>query len=148
MRKIRAIATTLAVALALLIGVAGGAAAQPTHPNLLVRPNADIGTAFIALNPGDFIHSPDNRFYFLMQTDGNLVLYYQNGRACWASGTNGTNGAYARFVQRGPFESDSLVVYHPQGFALRDYANYNGGTNVSLNNNGQVWIGYSRFVSC
>ncbi len=40
------------------------------------------------LNPGDRIYSANTRYEFVYQTDGNLVLYDQ-GRALWASGTDG-----------------------------------------------------------
>src|SRR5262245_30481111 len=46
----------------------------------------------------DAIRSPNRRYLFVMQSDGNLVLYDCTGhRVCWASGTNGKSGAYAQF---------------------------------------------------
>ncbi|MFI5491293.1 hypothetical protein [Actinoplanes sp. NPDC051859] len=50
----------------------------------------------------------------VMQSDGNPVLYDENGRARWASNTNGNWGAYAYFQPDG-----NLVVYSASGRALR-----------------------------
>jgi hypothetical protein len=41
------------------------------------------------LNPGQSITSANGRYTFVHQGDGNLVLYRNDGRALWASGTNG-----------------------------------------------------------
>ncbi len=47
---------------------------------------------------------------FVMQWDGNLVLYASSGAALWASGTNGNTGAYALM------QNDcNLVVYNAAG---------------------------------
>jgi len=51
-------------------------------------------------------------FILIMQTDGNLVLY-NNGRALWATGTDGNPGAWAVMQSDGNF-----VVYSSQNRAL------------------------------
>lgn len=45
----------------------------------------------LALGPGEFLLSEDGRFKFVMQGDGNLVLY-KYGMAIWATNTAGFNG--------------------------------------------------------
>jgi len=68
------------------------------------------GTHFI---PGDFVQT--GRSLLIFQTDGNLVLYDDLGRARWASGTH-------RRGQEAIFQKDgNLVVYVRRGdpFASR-----------------------------
>ncbi|MDC0714689.1 S8 family serine peptidase [Stigmatella sp. ncwal1] len=50
---------------------------------------------------------------FVMQTDGNLVLYSSTGVALWYSGTQGNPGAHARMQ-----EDCNLVVYSPNNTPL------------------------------
>jgi hypothetical protein len=42
----------------------------------------------------------------IMQTDGNFVVYHPNGKALWATGTDGNPGAYIILQRDG-----NLVVY-------------------------------------
>ncbi len=57
------------------------------------------------LYPGSGLYSANGKYYFVMQTDGNLVLY-QGSRPLWATGTNG------RAVQRAIMQEDgNLVLY-------------------------------------
>ena len=42
------------------------------------------------LTEGQSLWSPDHRFEFIFQTDGNLVLYGPGGAVLWAAGSNGT----------------------------------------------------------
>jgi hypothetical protein len=43
------------------------------------------------LNPDDSITSADGQYFFVYQTDGNLVLYSnRSGAPLWASNTAGT----------------------------------------------------------
>jgi len=61
------------------------------------------------LLPGAGLYSANGRYYFVMQTDGNLVLYL-GSRALWATGTNGQP------VQRAIMQEDgNLVLYDHQG---------------------------------
>jgi len=48
-----------------------------------------------------------------MQTDGNLVLYDNDGGAVWASGTNGNPGAFLRCQDDG-----SLVILGSNGVVI------------------------------
>jgi ABC-type transport system substrate-binding protein len=93
------------------------------------------GTVF---NPGTGCRS-DNAL-FLMQTDGNLVLYRADGRPKWHAGTYGNPGAFAVFQNDGNF-----VVYS----ASRDRALWNsrtygrGGDRLAVQDDGNVVI-YAR----
>jgi hypothetical protein len=64
-----------------------------------------------ALAPNQRITSLNGRYYFVYQTDGNLVLYkiYPNGtqKALWASGTNGKPGTTCIMQPDG-----NLVIYN------------------------------------
>ncbi|MDO8616528.1 MAG: hypothetical protein Q7T33_12470 [Dehalococcoidia bacterium] len=42
------------------------------------------------LYPGQYLMSPNLQYKFIMQTDGNLVLYTRSGQALWASNTWGS----------------------------------------------------------
>lgn len=69
------------------------------------------------LAPNQSITSLNGRYYFVYQTDSNLVLYkrYPNGsqKALWASGTNGKGG------NRCSMQSDgNLVIYNAANKAL------------------------------
>ncbi len=58
------------------------------------------------LSSGQSIRSTDGRFQFIMQPDGNMVLYQQGVRALWSSNTLGVLGA--RVLMQG---DGTLVVY-------------------------------------
>ncbi len=62
------------------------------------------------LERGQGIYSENRRYYFVMQDDGNLVLYMAGGHALWATGTDGVSVRHA--VMQG---DGNLVLY--------DYAN-------------------------
>ncbi|HSX29692.1 MAG TPA: hypothetical protein VLE73_03985 [Candidatus Saccharimonadales bacterium] len=65
------------------------------------------------LNPNDSITSDDGHYITIMQGDGNLVTYVVNGRALWASGTGGHNGAWASMQCDG-----NLVIVDTNGRPL------------------------------
>lgn len=90
-------------------------------------------TGFV-LTGGQSIHSPDGRFTFVMQTDGNLVLYGPSS-ALWASSTFGS-GYSARFQGAG-----NLVVYTASGQAVwgSDGA-FGGCETLQVQNDGNVMI--------
>lgn len=56
-----------------------------------------------------------------MQTDGNLVLYDQNGGAVWASGTSGHPGVFLRCRDDG-----DLVMLAPNGAVIASSNTYAG----------------------
>ena len=69
------------------------------------RPSAYSGPQPPALRPGDVMFSTDRRARFVMQGDGNLVLY-RDGRPLWSTRTHGNPGAFAVLQSDGNF-----VVY-------------------------------------
>ena len=77
--------------------------------------------SYVALEMGDKLMSLNGIYSFIMQTDGNLVLYC-NKIPLWDSNTHGLTVANGLW-----FQADSnLVLYNPAGGAL-----WNSGTNGS-----------------
>lgn len=67
----------------------------------------DTLTVSQRLNVGDHLNSQDYRYYLMMQSDGNLVLYNRDdGGAKWASHTNGQGSSYTIMQPDG-----NLVIY-------------------------------------
>jgi hypothetical protein len=87
-----------------------GLTPPPTVPPPSLPP-APTGCGMIApghgLGPNGSIASCDNRFFLILQTDGNLVLYQRPHAALWASHT--TTGYVAQMQSDGNF-----VVYDRQ----------------------------------
>lgn len=108
-----------------------------------------IGTAFTdRMLPGQCLRNGGYRLE--MQYDGNLVLY-SDSRACWASGTDGTDGVYAMYS--GDWKLDSpYMTLESQFGELRKYRGKYTGLHktgdVSLNGKGEVWIAYEKMVGC
>ncbi|GGP45993.1 hypothetical protein [Streptomyces abikoensis] len=139
-------ANLLAVALAT---TAGQATAAPAHAAHRAQGCRGDGTSFTdRLIPG---HCLQNGGYRLeMQYDGNLVLY-SGSRACWASGTDGTNGVYAKFSGDWKPDSPYMTLESPVGELRKYRGKYTGlhkTGNVSLNNKGEVWIAYGKMAGC
>jgi len=65
------------------------------------------------LAPGTTVASPGGQFHFVMQRDGNLVVYTSEGRVLWESRTDGNPGAGAVMQRDGNF-----VIYSTTGRAL------------------------------
>ena len=86
----------------------GGPPPAPTEP--LPPPPSGCGAIHPneGLGPNQGAWSCDGRFLFIMQSDGNLVLY-QDGAPLWATGTNGSG--YAMWMQG----DGNLVVYASNG---------------------------------
>jgi hypothetical protein len=82
------------------------------------------------------VTSCDGRFTFIMQGDGNLVLYQAGRGAIWASGTNGS-GANVAIMQG----DGNLVLYRPGGVAVW-HTHTNGFSNawLAVQNDGNVVI--------
>ena len=66
-----------------------------------------------------YLTSPNRAYQFVMQADGNLVLYNVSSQPIWASNTTGNPGAY--LVNQA--SDGNLVVYSASGQAL-----WNSGT--------------------
>lgn len=90
-----------------------------------LNPNARMGI-------GDALWSQNGLFQLLMQQDGNLVLYRQDGLALWQSGTAGQPSQYAlmqtdgNFVIYGPFGAiwqSGTVGYPGAGLLMQDDGN-------------------------
>jgi hypothetical protein len=85
--------------------------ATPTPPTQSDRLLPNQG-----LTPTKFINSPDGRFRFTLQNDGNLVLYgpYGQSQALWASGTEGNTNVFDVLMQ----VDGNLVVYNVDNNAI------------------------------
>lgn len=64
------------------------------------------------LHPGEELRSENQRFKFILQHDGNLVLY-DGGKAVWSTGTHGHSVNYAILQDDGNF-----VLYDKENKAL------------------------------
>jgi hypothetical protein len=64
-----------------------------------------------SLNPGQHIKSPDNRFTFTYQLDGNIVLYQDGVGPIWASGSSGYGASGQLLMQ----PDGNLVLYGAGG---------------------------------
>ncbi|MFF4101920.1 hypothetical protein [Streptomyces sp. NPDC001903] len=143
--------TTRALALAVvsLLAAAAVPAGQVSAATGRAAECRNIGTSFTdKLIPGQCIGNGANRLE--MQYDGNLVLY-SGSRACWASGTDGTDGVYAEFS--GDWKPDSPYLSLESQFGqLRKYRGKYTGLhktgNVSINGKGEVWIAYGKLAGC
>jgi len=62
-------------------------------------PVTEEGGGGLRLNPGNFILAAEAEL--IMQSDGNLVVYDETGRARWPTGTNTKGGKYATFQTDG-----------------------------------------------
>lgn len=131
MRRVVALAGT-AVAGVVSVLVFATPASAAAHPGGSVAPfdyatacTASVGAAYTTtlygvnmwhldhpatFYKGQYCSMPHNRL--IMQSDGNLVVYDQNGGARWAAGTN-PYGAYAEFQIDGNF-----VVYDRNNYPV------------------------------
>lgn len=86
------------------------------------------------LNPGQSLFAADGRYQFIMQTDGNLVLY-QDGAARWSSNTRTAN-SFAIMQTDG-----NLVVVNPSNQAVWHSGTYgNTGAVLALQEDGNLVI--------
>jgi hypothetical protein len=90
------------------------------------------------------VFSPDERYdgckgTFIMQADGNLVIYDEFNRARFSSGTAGYPGAYAVFQDDG-----NLVVYTSWGYPLWASNTYAPGGRLVFQDDGNLVI-YNAF---
>ncbi len=104
----------------------------------LVAPPAAISDRMLAgdvLLPGQKIQSPDGRFTFTYQTDGNLVLYDASSRALWSSRTHG------RLAGRTIMQSDgNLVIYGPNNEFVWQSGTTSAGSRLVMQNDGNAVI--------
>lgn len=117
------------------LGVAGSTAAPPPPPPPPAAPPCGQLAVNATLRANEAVRSCDGRFRFVMQADGNLVLY-QSGRALWSSRTN-RSGA-DRAVMQG---DGNLVVYTANGTAKWSSGTWgHGGAWLAVQNDGNVVV--------
>ncbi|MGW2860084.1 hypothetical protein [Streptomyces sp. NPDC001205] len=142
-------AVNLMTALAAVTGLATAAPAEAAHGVRVLDQCRNDGTSFSdRLIPGHCLRNGGYRLE--MQYDGNLVLY-SGSRACWASGTDGTNEVYAKFSGDWKPDSPYVTLESPVGELRKYRGKYTGlhkSGNVSLNNKGEVWIAYGKMTGC
>ncbi|MDI2129923.1 hypothetical protein [Yinghuangia seranimata] len=141
-------AVNLVAAVAAAVGPAPVAVAAQAEPQARSECRND-GTSFTdKLIPGHCLRNGGYRLE--MQYDGNLVLY-SGGRACWSSGTDGTDGVYAEYSGDWKLDSPYMALESPFG-QLRKYRGaytyLHKSGDISLNGKGEVWIAYQKFVGC
>jgi len=97
---------------ACIIQNGGAAPPVPRHPsfNKATRPNFLLPGEGLAI--GETLTSDAGNAQFIMQGDGNAVLYFTNDNQPWATGTNGTSACC--IIMQG---DGNLVVYDEQGIA-------------------------------
>jgi hypothetical protein len=83
--------------------------AQPGTPNDPTKMLPGQG-----LLVGHSVHSADGRFTFVLQADGNLVLYGPQNQPLWASGTAGKADVWQAIMQG----DGNLVIYDAQNHPL------------------------------
>jgi RHS repeat-associated protein len=85
------------------------------------------------LLPGQALFSPDGRFEFILQTDGNIVLYGPSG-VMWAAGSNGLVSALI-------MQTDGNLVLYYNGSARWATGTGGGATSyLEAQNDGNVFI--------
>jgi len=100
----------------------------------------DLGTDTLfgddELGPRDLIHSSNSDYQLLLQTDGNLVLYYQGVQATWASQTDGSGAVHALMQLDGNF-----VLYDSGWNAVWDTGTAgNSNAHVSIQDDGNLVV--------
>lgn len=81
-------------------------------------------------------YSHNGTYRLTMQSDGNLVLYHQNGTPVWHTFTYGNQGSKC-FMQ----SDGNLVIYHPNGTPLWHTHTYNNpGAVLQISNEGKIRI--------
>lgn len=147
----RARVLLMAGVLAAVTGTTGAAASDSASAAAsLARDGCrGIGSSFSdKMLPGQCLTNGGYRLE--MQYDGNLVLY-SGGRACWSSGTDGTDGVYANYSGDWALDSPYLSLESQFGQLRKWRGKYTGlhkTGNISLNGKGEVWIAYAKFVNC
>ncbi len=117
-------------------GDIGGAAMLYGEPEAPPEPPpcAASMSAGQRLEPGEELHSCDQRFRFVMQADGNLVLY-QGAAVLWNAHTQGNPGAHLRMQFDG-----NLVVYQGTTPLWNAHTQGNPGATMTVHNDGNVVV--------
>ncbi|MDQ0016118.1 YD repeat-containing protein [Variovorax boronicumulans] len=103
-------------------------------PDALTAPRTDM-TPGQSLTPGQSIYSPNGRYTFAFQTDGNLVVYdrVDNLQAVWNSATSGSG------ADRFTFQADGNLVLYKGSQAVWNSGTFGqGGTHLVLQDDGNL----------
>lgn len=88
------------------------------------------------LYPEQHIETPDRRYRFVLQEDGNAVLYNAANRAVWATNTAGRNVAHLIFQNNG-----NLVLRdHGGGAVWHARINDKGGNRFAIRDDGNLMV--------
>lgn len=101
------------------------------------------------LYPGQYL--ANGSYKFIMQTDGNLVLYGASNHVCWASNTQGLDGTYLDYNDHSVTPPDATLKnssYGQLGHWWGSYEWLHKNGNLSLNSKGEVWIAWKKWVHC
>lgn len=115
--------------------------------------NAATGYTFTVpagtvMSNGDSIRSSKGQFQFVMQADGNAVVYGTGGQVLWQSGTSGNPSA-----QLAPQTDGNVVIYGARGAIWQSFSSGRGGTQLTLGDDGNlamlngsapVWAAFSH----
>ena len=106
--------------------------------SLLLRPCPTFAGNILATNhilfPGESINSLNGQFQFILQEDGNLVLYHGK-KALWTSRTKGKGGRKLVMQRDG-----NLVLYGKRNPVWATSTNGNRGAYLKLQNDGNLVI--------
>jgi hypothetical protein len=118
-----------------LNGGGGGGGDQPAPPPAPPPPSGcGIVGANTALAPGEGTHSCSGRFFFVHQTDGNVVLY-DNGHAIWSTSTNGRSTS--SLVMQG---DGNVVLYSGSQALWSTGTNGHNGAVLAVQDDGNVVV--------
>jgi hypothetical protein len=87
-----------------------------------------VGEKNDALSVGQYLVSPNKKYFLIMPGDGNVVIYIGSGPNdnkghIWASGTHGAIGVYSLALQ----EDGNLVIYNSEGNPIWNTATVEAG---------------------
>lgn len=86
--------------------------------------------------PDQQIETPDRRYRFILQRDGNAVLYNAQNRAIWSTQTGGRNVAFMTLQENG-----NLVLRDTNGAAVwHARINNKGGNRFAIRDDGNLMV--------
>ncbi len=160
-RMWRSLAVGLVTAVALVVGLVTLAGSAEATPSCQSRGTSIGGGG--ALSQNDCLRSSNGRYTLAMQADGNFVLY-SNNTACWASAWEESgrhragDHAYVYVDNYGLDTETGVAVATPgRGILTTTWQHWtdhvhqpfeSSAYNISLNNSGQFYIGYSLYKAC
>ncbi|RCG18932.1 hypothetical protein DTL70_25295 [Streptomyces diacarni] len=144
-RARRTFALAIAVGSVAVAASAGSAAASPA-----VAAPTCIGKSFSG-TLGKNKAICNSGYKLTMQDNGDLVLRRSNGTACYASGTRAPGDASAQYVKNlfgKPYIDINSTSQGRVGRILGAHTGAHFGTNASVNNKGEFWVGYKKVGWC